>query len=221
MDLRGRCFALLVAASVGCATAKDAPPDVSRRRENVGSRDEIKPRARVAGLFIARLRIDFERTTLDEVRAQLGAGRVYESGDAGDFQRELCMVLGGSVPATLVLLSSEMGGEAGTVTGVRLSAGLARSQRCSPVAASLEEVGLDGGLRLGMPLSEIRRHWGEGRALNGGEIMFEDSADVFVPDSAGPTGDSARRLVYVSWGVRLTVERERVVAIHAWQVSTS
>ena len=126
----------------------------------------------VASLRIATVPIVLEKTTLTEIRAQLG-GKIGQRGDAGEFLQWLCYT--GSNTGShwiLWLESSEI--EGGTVGGLelsRMSSAEKADERCSqlPNGAGVE---LPNALHLGMNANDLQASLGKPTTTHGETLIF-------------------------------------------------
>lgn len=104
--------------------------------------------------MLGSMKVEFQKTTLQQVITAAAAGRIEHAGDAAGSTYWVCYVLReGAAHSTVWLLSGEMGGldhEVLEVLVTNASTGKDASD-CPVLPAHMREVSLSGGLTLGMP----------------------------------------------------------------------
>lgn len=161
--LRPHLLGMLIAVTCAChAWAQTPPPNAPF---DTATPPATLAHAPFAGLRMGRMRVDFEHTTLAEVRNAAGTGRVAQRGDAGAGSHWLCYTSQGRAGAQRIWIESgsEMGGPEGRITGISadlLQQGQA-SADCPHLPATLAPLALDTGLWLGATPDDVAGRIGE------------------------------------------------------------
>jgi hypothetical protein len=162
----------------------------------------------VAPLFIGKLRVVLERTTLADVRSAIGRGEVARQGDAGKSVSWLCYTLSSMQPAQrLWLTSSELAG--GSIINGFSAVEIANAEaqpQCPELPDRFRTVRFGKGLWLGSA-PDMERHT-SGAAKSVGNVWYQ----VYT---------SKKGEFDVSGTVAIEVTNSRVTALHAAHTTTN
>jgi hypothetical protein len=99
-----------------CSAAGPPPPALPFKEKAWAATLTKKP---ITWARFGNLRIQFEKTTLGNVRSAAAVGQVEHAGDAGESNYWLCYTLAGKKPARVWISShGEMGGPEHAITGI-------------------------------------------------------------------------------------------------------
>lgn len=201
---------LLVSALSSFQGVKAAPvnPEAFPSYPQDGIQHHNSRRNPVLPLHIGKLTVHPEKTTLDEVKQQLGTGVIRHSGDASESVTFLCYtVITPKSAQRLWLGSSEMGGGSyiNLISARQLPAKTSPSESCPPLPAQVQHIHFSNGVWLGSSRHQTAR-WG---ATRGQTIT---AWQYYHPAASG---DGA---LYSSLMLRFA--RDRVVEIMASQVTS-
>jgi hypothetical protein len=167
----------LMLASMSCwlallsvvALAEAVPP---LKRESDAMPAPTLARKPTTGLIMGRLSVNFEKSTLGEIRDAIGIGTVEHRGDAGGSIYWLCYSIPSHPVAQRVWLiaDGEMGGNEHRVTGVHAlqSAAIRASNGCPLLQQGFLLVHFDNGLWLGQARTKVTNTLGSPSAQTGG-----------------------------------------------------
>ena len=116
-------------------------------------------------ITLGPLKVTFDKTTLDEIRTEIGVGRIEHQDDAVESSYWLCYSVVGSGPKEKVwfLSHGEMGGPDHVIHGIaaRALSDSSSVDTCSDLPQKFRTLSLDSGIWLGTTSTAIRKKLGE------------------------------------------------------------
>ncbi len=172
---------LLLGAVVAFAVPANAepPPRLPFRSVDWAASMTKEP---TKGVTLGDFRVDFEQTTLGDVRRVASVGTIAKKGDAGERALWLCYtVTGASTPARIWIISDgEMGGDTHVITGVTV----ARSVRdgpgpdCPALPATMQPIHFDAPIWLNSADAQVETALGRPSHVQGGWRAYDFQAKV-------------------------------------------
>jgi hypothetical protein len=160
------------------AESSIAPPDVPEEPADMQATLHRPPSE---GVSLGPLHVRFEETTLEDVRRQIGTGRIAHRGDAGDSLSWLCYTIPDDHhPMRLWMTSGEL--QSNTyIGGITAETGAADAQpvaQCPALPARFLPVTLDQGLWLGASDTHVGKALGRPSHESDGWRMFDYSRSI-------------------------------------------
>ena len=206
-DMRNRRFCIslyLLMAASNSSVAATPPPETPFHPHSWQNPALKRP---TSGINMGALHVQFEKTTLDDVRRSASAGEISHQGDAGDSIYWLCYTNDRATPVERiwVIAHGEIGGSEHAVTSIRaqiLPKGKATAD-CPALPDSLIPLSLDHNLWLSSTESEALEKLGTPsyRDMSWRSYYYQD-----------------RSLDSSSW-LWMQTKKGRVTSLHAGQVT--
>jgi hypothetical protein len=163
---------------IASAEGSVTPPPKMPRIDHLPSTLSAPPTSK---LVFGKLIIEFERTTLDEIKRAADVGVIQHRGDAGDSENWLCYSAPFREQSQRIWISSgELGGFRHTVSHlyVEVDSKEKQSDDCPELPAQLRPVSLDNVLWLGSSLERFKEVLGTPSAKNGAWWLYSYSGKV-------------------------------------------
>ena len=163
---------ILVVSCFGLSAVALTPPGLpfGNRTWKATLRDKAS-----TGVILGKLRVLFEKTTLDDVRRGTASGAIEHRGDAAESIYWLCYSIVGHGERIWIVSHGEMGGDRHAITGIR--AQIVPEVRATPECPALPEgfrpVALDTGLWLGASVSEVRKRFDQPSHRSGARWSYD------------------------------------------------
>jgi hypothetical protein len=141
--------------------------------------DNLKPTLTTpptSTVLLGSLKLEFERTTLTEIRKAVGVGEIGHRGDAGDSEYWLCYSISSRRRAERIWISSgELGGDEHVMDGfyVEPIQGTNKALRqCPALPVRFRPVSLENSLWLGANTAQLQARFGEPSARIDGWLLY-------------------------------------------------
>ena len=169
-----------------------------------------------SGLRMGSLHVQFEKTTLNDVREAASTGEIVHQGDAGDSIYWLCYtnLNAKQVERIWVISHGEMGGldHSITLVSAQLMPNGKATADCPALPAKLKPLSLDNHLWLNSPASDVLKKLGAPSYQKGPWLSYDYQGKV-------PGNCEGGGFDLVNW-LLVRVGKERVTSLHAGQVTS-
>jgi hypothetical protein len=129
------------------------------------------------GLDLGHFRIEFEKTTLSDVRRAVAAGAVDQAGDAAEHSLWLCYTIANHrVPARIWVISDgEMGGDSHVVTGIiaTRTKNASPTPNCPALPRKMQHIRFDSPIWLGSTDAQVVSDLGQPSHVEGAWRSFD------------------------------------------------
>lgn len=171
----------LLAVTAAPLSAKPLSPDAALQWGTDATPD--KTQALFGAVTAGSMKIDMEKTTLDDVEKAFG-GKMQDEGDAGDSSYWVCYAGpdAGGAPSLFWFTSGEMGGsDHGILTVAQQpNPGAKTPEGCSPAPAAL--TGIDFGVpAIGVALGDVTAKFGNAKPDRHGQFNYSASFPAVDP----------------------------------------
>lgn len=208
-----RSLLFAAATSVGVACAQSPP----RQPFDSVNWPASMAKAPVSGFALGGFNVQFERTTLNDVKRAVSLGRVDQQGDAAEHALWLCYTLGApqAWERIWIISNGEMGGDTHVVTGVTAvrTPNSAPTRDCPELPSAMRSVHFDTAVWLDSTTAQVDKALGTPSHIAGAWSAYNFKTKI-PEDGQCPGGYDRLNWLFIK------SERGAVSSIHAGQVTS-